>query len=95
MVVLFVCAFEFGPGPIVWLYISEICNDAGASAATSVNWVFTLIISIITPYMLNEWFHGYTWPIIAVASTIVSFLTQLTEHLGFLLHFDFHEGNKR
>ena len=27
MVVVFVCAFEFGPGPIVWLYISEICND--------------------------------------------------------------------
>ena len=95
MVIIFVCAFEFGPGPIVWLYISEICNDAGASAATSVNWVFTLIISIITPYMLNFWFHGYTWPIIAVASGIVSSLTQLIKFLGVLLHFDFHEGNKR
>ena len=95
MVILFVCAFEFGPGPIVWLYISEICNDAGASAATSVNWVFTLIISIITPYMLTEWLYGYTWPVIAVASTIVSSLSQLIEHLGVLLHSDFHERNKR
>ena len=95
MVIIFVCAFEFGPGPIVWLYISEICNDAGASAATSVNWVGTLIISIITPYMLDDWFYGYTWPILAVISGFVSSLTQLTKFLGVLLHFDFHERNKR
>jgi len=24
---LFVAAFEFGPGPIVWLYNGEICTD--------------------------------------------------------------------
>lgn len=27
LVIGFICAFEFGPGPIVWLYNSEICND--------------------------------------------------------------------
>ena len=37
MVILFVCTFEFGPGPIVWIYISEICNDKAASVATTGN----------------------------------------------------------
>ena len=73
-VIVFVCAFEFGPGPIVWIYISEICNDKAASVATTTNWVFTLIISIISPYMLKNWFHAYTWLIIAIASAIVSSL---------------------
>ena len=27
LVIGFIVAFEFGPGPIVWLYVSEICND--------------------------------------------------------------------
>ena len=27
LVVAFIFGFEFGPGPIVWLYLSEICND--------------------------------------------------------------------
>ena len=37
MIICFVCVFEFGPGPVVWLYISEICNDKSASVATTVN----------------------------------------------------------
>ena len=27
LVIAFIVAFEFGPGPIVWLYNSEVCND--------------------------------------------------------------------
>lgn len=25
--IAFICMFEFGPGPIAWLYISEVCNN--------------------------------------------------------------------
>ena len=72
MVVVFVCAFEFGPGPIVWLYISEICNDKATSVGIFINWVFTLLISLLAPELLNEWTHEYTWLIFAGTSTIVS-----------------------
>ena len=72
MVIAFVCAFEFGPGPIVWLYISEVSNDKAASVATFINWVFTLIISILSSYMLTQWFHATTWLILAGLSAVVS-----------------------
>ena len=72
MVVVFVCAFEFGPGPIVWLYISEICNDKATSVGVTVNWVFTLTISLLSPELLNQWTHSFTWLIFASISTLVS-----------------------
>jgi len=49
MTVLYVAAFEFGPGPIVWMYMSEIMNDKGVSIGTFLNWMFTLIIGLVTP----------------------------------------------
>ena len=72
MVIAFVCAFEFGPGPIVWLYISEVSNDKAASVATFINWVFTLIVSILSSYMIKYWFGATTWLIIAALSGVVS-----------------------
>lgn len=49
MTMLFVCCFEFAPGPIVWLYMGEICNDIGSSFASFMNWTFVLLISLFTP----------------------------------------------
>lgn len=72
MVVVFVCAFEFGPGPIVWLYISEICNDQATSVGIFINWVFTLSISLLAPFLLDDWLKSYTWILFAVTSTFVS-----------------------
>ena len=31
LIIAFIFAFEFGPGPIAWLYISEVCNDKALS----------------------------------------------------------------
>ena len=72
MVVVFVCAFEFGPGPIVWLYISEICNDQATSVGIFINWVFTLMISLLAPFLLQDWLYSYTWILFAFTSTVVS-----------------------
>ena len=72
MVVAFVCAFEFGPGPIVWLYISEICNDKATSVGTMINWFFTLLMSLLSPYLLEDWTHSGTWLIFAGTSIVVS-----------------------
>lgn len=69
MVVAFVCFFEFGPGPIVWIYISEICNDKATSVGTMNNWVFTLLISLLSPYMLQDWLKSYTFILFAAIST--------------------------
>jgi SP family galactose:H+ symporter-like MFS transporter len=54
MTMLFVCAFEFGPGPIVWLYMGEIMNDKGLSIGAAANWTLVLIISLFTPTLMNN-----------------------------------------
>jgi hypothetical protein len=53
MTMAFVAAFEFAPGPIVWLYMGEILNDKGISVAVFLNWTFTLIIGLVTPTLFN------------------------------------------
>lgn len=70
MVVAYVIVFEFGPGPIVWLYISEICNDKATSVGTMINWSFTLIVSLLAPYMLDTWLKSYTWLVFAAISAV-------------------------
>jgi MFS family permease len=59
-VLAYVASFEFGPGPVVWMYMSEVMNDKGVSIGTLLNWTFTLIIGLITPLMFNTLPGG--WP---------------------------------
>ena len=53
LTVAFICGFEFGPGPILWLYLSEVCNNKATSVNTVVNWVWTLAISLATPIVFK------------------------------------------
>jgi hypothetical protein len=53
MTMLFVCAFEFAPGPIVWLYMGEILNDKGISVAVFLNWLMTLIVGLLSPSIID------------------------------------------
>ena len=60
LTVAFIFGFEFGPGPIVWLYLSEICNDQATSVNTVVNWAWTLVISISTLPLFDS-LDGNVW----------------------------------
>ena len=79
MTMLFVCAFEFAPGPVVWLYMGEIMNEKGLSAGALANWTFTLVIGLITPTLMSPegfgpartfWLFGF-FNILAVAFIMV------------------------
>ena len=61
MSMLFVCAFEFGPGPIVWIYLSEVCNDKSLTVATFCNWTAALCVGFFTPTLLNAINTGPTY----------------------------------
>jgi hypothetical protein len=50
----FIAAFEFSSGPITWLYMAEIMQDKAVSIATVLNWVVNLVISLITPSLVNK-----------------------------------------
>ena len=69
-------AFEFGPGPITWAYMSEVCNDKGTSAATSVNWLATLIVTIVGPILINNC-PFYEYVIYAAFSAVAVVFTAL------------------
>ena len=52
---IFICAFEFGPGSIGWPYLGEICHPTGIAFASLVNWFFTLVVGIFYPFLNNSW----------------------------------------
>lgn len=72
----FIAFFEFSSGPIVWLYMAEIMQDKAVSMATVLNWSINLIISLITPSLIEgigEENIGY----IFVATGVFTFLGTL------------------
>ena len=64
MCLLFIAVFEFGPGPIAWIYMSEVMNEKGVAMGTFLNWLFTLIFAIFTPYFVDNYpsavFYGFS-----------------------------------
>lgn len=53
MCLFFITAFEFGPGPIAWIYMSEVMNDKGVAMGTFLNWLFTLLFAVVSPYLIQ------------------------------------------
>lgn len=64
MVYLFAAAFQFGWGPVCWIYVSEIPTNRlrgyTVSLAAATQWLFNLVVTRVTPLMLkNVGAHGY------------------------------------
>jgi hypothetical protein len=57
MVYLYAAAFQFGWGPVCWIYCSEISSQRlrglTVSYAAATQWVFNLAVARATPVMLN------------------------------------------
>ena len=51
---VFIALFEFSSGPITWLYMAEIMQDKAQGIATVLNWAVNLLISLITPYLVDH-----------------------------------------
>ncbi len=54
LVLVFVILFEFSLGPIVWIYMSETMTEKGVSLGTLANWIFTIIMALITPTLIDS-----------------------------------------
>ena len=63
------CAFEFGPGPVVWMYMSEIMTDKGVGIAVLLNWFFTCVWAIATPFLFDG-LNGYSFVLFGAFSAI-------------------------
>ena len=51
MCLCFIMAFSFGPGAVVWIYMSEIMNETGVSIAMFVNWFLTSLVGLGSPWL--------------------------------------------
>lgn len=85
-VMVFVGAFEMSYGPILWLYLAEICTDQAIAMAVLANWTSSLIVGQLTPYMLSDdWLGNYTFAVYgglcAVSTLFISVFMKETKGL--------------
>ncbi len=68
----FIASHAIGQGAVIWVFISEIFPNniraTGQAFGTSVHWVFAALITLVTPYFLDDKegvFKDNPWPIFA------------------------------
>ncbi|CDW82084.1 sugar transporter family protein [Stylonychia lemnae] len=55
MIILYLVFYQLGAGPIPYIYITDICSDAGMSFGTLSMWLWSLFTTIVTPFLImNE-----------------------------------------
>ncbi len=91
---LFIASHAVGQGAVIWVFISEIFPNkiraTGQSFGASVHWVFAAIITLITPFFLDEKkgiFKDNPWPIFAffagmMVLQLIWVLTKMPETKG-------------
>ena len=53
-VMAFVFFFELSLGPVPWVYMSETMTERDLSLGVALNWVFTIVIGLLTPILLDK-----------------------------------------
>jgi sugar porter (SP) family MFS transporter len=91
---LFIASHAVGQGAVIWVFISEIFPNkiraTGQSFGASVHWVFAAIITLVTPFFLDDKvgvFKKNPWPIFAFFAVmmvlqLVWVLTKMPETKG-------------
>ena len=51
MILIFITAYEFSAGPVLWVYMPEVLNTSGQTLAAAASWVFIIVVSFTTPYI--------------------------------------------
>ena len=91
---VFIASHAVGQGAVIWVFISEIFPNkiraTGQSFGASVHWVFAAIITLITPFFLDDKdgvFKDNPWPIFAffagmMVLQLIWVLTKMPETKG-------------
>ena len=82
ILVLTVLLFEFGPGPICWIYMSEVMNDKGVAVGTSLIWTFTLIYSAFALCLNKDYIYFVLVAPCALATILVYYFVKETKGLS-------------
>lgn len=91
---IFIASHAVGQGAVIWVFISEIFPNkiraTGQSFGASVHWVFAAIITLITPFFLDDKYGVFKknpWPIFAFFAVmmvlqLIWVLTKMPETKG-------------
>lgn len=88
-IMLYIVLFEFSLGPIPWLYMAEIMTDKGLSIAVLLNWLMTIVMAIVTPYVIS----GTLFIVFGVLCAVVSFSSLKVYYLVRFVQCFLVEGN--
>ncbi len=61
---VYIIFFEWSIGPVLFLYLAEVCCDKAISLALLVNWMCNIGITLTTKVILQKW-GGYLFVIYA------------------------------
>lgn len=93
-VFLFACFFQFGWGPVCWIYVSEIpaarLRSLNVAIAAAVQWLFNFVVARATPNMMatmGKGGYGYVFFFFFTIPEIASFTNsqQYFPHLWLFL----------
>ncbi|KAI5462836.1 MFS sugar transporter-like protein [Mariannaea sp. PMI_226] len=101
LIYLFVAVYNFSWGPLAWPYISEIfpsrIREPGIAIGASSQWLFNLIFTFSTPYMVDRlgWGTFLVWGLFDAVIGVLAYLF-LKETKGLSLEAIANQGfNKR
>ena len=52
MIIFYLVVYQLGAGPLPYIYITDICFDAGMSFGTLSMWLWSLFTTVVSPYMI-------------------------------------------
>ena len=60
MIILYLIFYQSGAGPLPYIYITDICGDAGMSFGTLSMWAWSLFVTIVSPFLIMNPSIGVT-----------------------------------
>eukprot|EP00347_Sterkiella_histriomuscorum_P015042 403358527 len=75
MIIIYLVFYQLGAGPIPYIYITDICGDAGMSFGTLSMWMWSLFTTVVSPFLIMNDKIGITGTFAGLAVfTIIGFI---------------------
>ena len=52
MILCYIFSYQFGAGPLPFVYITDTCYDAGMSFGTISHWLWMFTVTMVSPFMI-------------------------------------------
>lgn len=72
MICLYLVFFQFGPGPVMWLYNAEIASGSSLTLATAINWFTNCCLSLLFPILTKDILYPmfYFFALVSLLATV-------------------------